>query len=362
MIHPTLSTLHLAIEAETRCVTAENVYGEKGRGGMAVPDVNTPQEEVLRLGQPWRVRPEQAELGPGWKVRPAVEVPAGARVPIMDVEGPGIIQHMWFTYDEPFYRDLIWRVWYDGDAEPSIEVPMADFFCNNWARRRAVNSLPINVNPMGGFNCYLPMPFRRHIRMEVENRSPRAVPMFFYAITFQRQPVPDNSLYLHAQWRRTNPTLPKEPHVVIDGITGRGHLAGISMAWQQNTSRWWGEGEVKMYIDGDDAFPTICGTGVEDYFGGAWGFHSHYSAPFLGYIDGDPASSTGARHSLYRFHVTDPIHFHRDLRITVQALGWHEDGYLRTLQDDVSSVCYWYQSLPHSPFPPLPDRRAMEVN
>jgi hypothetical protein len=356
-----LGSLYLLKDAESRSVSAENVYGEKGRGGMA--GLDGPQPEVTRLGQPWGIRPEQRELGPGWKVRPCVAVPAGATVPIMDVEGPGIIQHCWFTYHEKFHRDLILRAYWDDQEQPSIEVPLADFFCQGWGRRVAVRSIPINVNPMGGYNCYLPMPFTRRARITVENRSPELLDMFFYTINFVRVPeLPAETALLHAQFRRKNPTDYKVPYTVLDGVQGRGHLAGIYMAWQQNTKRWWGEGEFKFFIDGDGEYPTICGTGVEDYFGGAWGFHDHYSAPYLGYIEGDPHSSTGARHGLYRFHIPDPIHFRRDLRITVQALGWHEDGHLRPLRDDIASVAYWYQTLPTAPFPALPSRRELEVN
>jgi hypothetical protein len=139
------------------------------------------------------------------------------------------------------------------------------------------------------------------------------------------------------------------------------------MAWQQNTDGWWGEGEFKAFIDGDKEFPTICGTGTEDYFGGAWAFCGNYTAPFLGYVDlsnahaGREMGKHGNRHGMYRFHVLDPIRFKKDLRVTMQALGWRSDGRYLALQDDIASVAYFYQAEPHTPFPALGDRDALEV-
>jgi hypothetical protein len=173
----------------------------------------------------------------------------------------------------------------------------------------------------------------------------------------------------HAQFRRTNPLPFKDDYTVLDGVKGQGQYVGTAMFWQQNSSGWWGEGEIKFFMDGDGEFPTICGTGTEDYFGGAWCFRGNYSAPFMGYPLGDsgfnadapPASRPGNRHILYRFHVMDPIRFERDLRVTIQALGWRSEGRYLPLQDDISSVAYWYQAEPHAPFPALPGRDALEV-
>ena len=140
------------------------------------------------------------------------------------------------------------------------------------------------------------------------------------------------------------------------------------MAWQQNTDGWWGEGEFKAFIDGDKEFPTICGTGTEDYFGGAWCFGANYTAPFLGYQDltiqdqaGHPMGRHGNRHIMYRFHLLDPIRFQKDLRVTMQAIGWRSEGRYLPLQDDLASVAYWYQAEPHAAFPKLPDRDGLEI-
>jgi hypothetical protein len=149
---------------------------------------------------------------------------------------------------------------------------------------------------------------------------------------------------------------------MLDGVRGQGQYVGAFMAWQQNGTGWWGEGEIKMYLDADDAYPTICGTGTEDYFGGAWCFGENYSAPYLGYqlVSGEE-SHPGARMTMYRFHVLDPVFFRQSLRVTMQALGWQSESRYLLLQDDIASVVYWYQTLPHLPFPPLPDRDARTI-
>ncbi len=355
-------------EAETRSITAENVYGEKGRGGMAEVS-ETPPPEVVRLGQRWDGPNRCArDLGRTWKVRPCLTLPAQSTTTLMDVDGPGTIQHIWITVDPRRYRDLIVRMYWDGEQTPSVESPVGDLFCNSWKRRANILALPINVNPSGGFNCYFPMPFRRHARITVENRAPEDQGGFFYAINYALGQVGEREAYFHAQFRRTNPLPYKQDYTILDGAVGQGHYVGTFLAWQQNSDGWWGEGEFKAFIDGDGEFPTICGTGTEDYFGGAWGFGANYSAPFLGYQDvtiedqaGRAMGRHGNRHIMYRFHILDPIRFRRDLRVTIQAIGWRSEGRYLPLQDDLASVAYWYQSEPHAPFPVLPDRDALEI-
>jgi len=356
--------------AVTRSVTAENVYGEKGRGGMAEVSKD-PQPDVTRIGQQWGPPAEthpSRELGQGWKVRPAITLAKESTTTIMDVEGPGVIQHIWITCDLKFYRDLILRIYWDGEKTPSVEVPIGDFFCNGWKTRTNIVAIPINVNPSGGFNCYFPMPFRRQARITVENRAPEEVKGFFYTFNYALTEVGVSDAYFHAQFRRTNPLPYKEDYVIVDEIKGKGHYVGTFMAWQQNTEGWWGEGEFKAFIDGDGKFPTICGTGTEDYFGGAWCFHAGYSAPFLGYEDisaarlkGREYGKLGNRHNMYRFHIMDPIRFEKDLKVTMQALGWRSEWRFLPLQDDISSVAYWYQAEPHAPFPELGSRDDLEV-
>lgn len=347
-------------DARTRMVSAENVYGKKGVGGMASLE-DKAEADVAAIGQdPCKAARAAADLGQKWKVRPCIQIPQKSTVTIMDTDGPGVIQHIWITAHRKFHRDLILRIYWDGQEFPSVETPLGDFFCTTW-RSVDVFSLPINVNPNNGLNCYFPMPFKKHARMTIENRSSEDLSGFFYAITYSECDVTDEDAYFHARFRRTNPLPYKEDYLIVDGIEGKGQYVGTYMAWQQNSSGWWGEGEAKFFMDGDDEFPTICGTGTEDYFGGAWCFHRNYSAPFLGYHDGSSDRKQGNRHSMYRFHVMDPIRFESDLRVTMQAIGWRSEGRYLPLQDDISSVAYWYQTLPGKAFPEFPGRDELEI-
>ena len=357
-----LNSLPLLSNARSRSISAENVYGEPGRGGMADVSV-APQPEVLKIGQPWAANyPPARELGRKWKVRPCITLPPGETVTLADIEGPGCIRHIWLTTEWLRYREVILRFYWDHEEFPSVEVPLGDFFCNAAKHQADICSLPINVNPTNGMNCYFPMPFGKHARITVENLHPELeVKHFYYTINYElTDSFPADVAYFHAGFRRSNPLPYGEDFTIVDGIEGHGHFAGCYMTWQQNNDGWWGEGEVKMFLDGDDEFPTICGTGTEDYFGGAWCFHRTFSAPFLGYPFGEEGR-TGARHSLYRFHIPDPIHFQREFKATIQALGWREGHRYLPLQDDISATAYWYQSEPHQKLKPLPDRNGLEI-
>jgi hypothetical protein len=347
--------------AVTRSITAENVYGEKGKGGMADLSID-PQAEVAKIGQKWDgPNPCARDLAKTWKIRPCITIPAGTTSVIMDVAGPGIIQHVWITVDPKRWRDLILRMYWDGETTPSVEVPVGDFFCNGWKTPTPILAQPINVNPTGGFNSFFPMPFRKQAKITVENRAPEDVQGFFYAINYTETDVDPDDAYFHAQFRRTNPLPYMEDYTILDNVKGIGHYVGTYMAWQQNSTGWWGEGEFKAFVDGDDAYPTICGTGTEDYFGGAWGFGATYTAPYLGYPYGNCDGKPGNRHGVYRFHIMDPIRFQKDLRVTMQAIGWRSEGRYLPLQDDIASIAYWYQTESHQPFPQLGDRDALEV-
>jgi hypothetical protein len=341
-----LSNLALARDAESRSLSAENPDGAVGGGAKADP----------------RGEGAARELGIGWKVRPCLTLAAGETATLMDHEGPGVIRHMWFTFSEKFYRSVIIRIYWDGQTHPSVEAPLGDFLCNAWNARQDVLGVPINVNPKGGMNIYFPMPFRKHARITVENDSVNELRGFFYTINYTLEQVDDEALNFCAQWRRTNPLPYGEEYVMIDGVEGRGHYAGTFMAWQQNNAGWWGEGEIKMFLDGDGQHPTICGTGTEDYFGGAWCFGRDFSAPYLGFQQVVKTSGeVGCRMTLYRFHVHDPVFFRKDLRVRMQALGWRSEGRYLALQDDIASVVYWYQTLPSAPFPALPDANGREI-
>jgi len=334
-----LGTLPLISSAETRSISAENPTGERGGGAKESPGQGS----------------AASMLGPGWKVRPCITLEPKTTTVLADIEGPGTIQHIWITVGEAAYRDTVLRLYWDDDEAPSVEVPLGDFFCNGHALRANVTSFPVAVNPVGGFNCYWPMPFRRRARITIENQHGEPIGGFFYQITYELGDVPEASAYLHAQWRRSLTSRQVPEHVILDGIEGQGQYVGTYLAWTQLSNGWWGEGEIKFFMDGDAEYPTICGTGTEDYFGGAWGFGGEpYSTAFLGYPLYRKEPGEVPRHGLYRWHVLDPIRFGRDLRVTIQALGWWPNRKFEPLTDDIASVGYWYQKEPHAPFPEFP--------
>ena len=346
-MQPDLASIFLARSAVSRSISAENPDGAVGGGAKADPQGGGPARE----------------LGVGWKVRPCITLPAGQTVTLMDHDGPGVIRHLWFTFREAFYRDVILRVYWDGHDAASVQAPLGDLLCNAWNARQDIVALPINVNPSGGMNSYFPMPFREHVRITVQNDSPNDLGGFFYTINYTEEPVAEEALYFHAYWRRSNPLASGAEHVMVDDILGQGHYVGTFMAWQQNSKGWWGEGEIKMFLDDDGDHPTICGTGTEDYFGGAWGFGGRdYSAPYMGFQQvAGKSGEVGARMTMYRFHIHDPVFFRNRVKVTMQALGWRAEERFLPLQDDISSVVYWYQTLPHVPFPRVPPRNEREV-
>jgi hypothetical protein len=333
-----LGSLPLLSQAETRSISAENPNGERGGGAKAEPDEHN----------------AASTLGKGWKVRPCITLEPGTTTTLADIQGPGIIQHIWMTVDVKAYRDTVLRMYWDDESTPSVEVPLGDFFCNGHGLRYNVVSLPIAVNPSGGFNCYLPMPFRKRARITIENQRWEPIHGFFYQITYALTDIPDNAAYLHAQWRRSMTTREYPEHVLLDGVKGQGHYVGTFLAWIQLSNGWWGEGEIKFYMDGDTEYPTICGTGTEDYFCGAWCFGETFHAPFTGYPLWRKEPGEVPRHGLYRWHIYDPIRFKQSLKVTIQALGWWPNGKFQPLTDDIASVAYWYQAEPHAPFPSLP--------
>lgn len=336
-----LGGVPLLADARTRSICAENPDGAKGGGAKAVPEDGPAG---------W--------LGEGWKVRPCITLKAGETVTLADITGPGIIQHIWITVRETAYRDCLLRIWWDDEKTPSVEVPLGDFFCCGHSLRVKVNSLPISVNPSGGFNSYWPMPFRKSARITIENQRWEDIGGFFYQITWAETAVPDEAAYLHAQWRRSMGTRECPEHIILDGVQGKGQYVGTYLAWTQLSDGWWGEGEIKFFIDGDGQYPTICGTGTEDYFGGAWGFGGDtFSTPFLGYPLYQKEEGRVPKHGLYRWHIMDPIRFDEDLRVTIQELGWWPNGKYQPLTDDICSTGYWYQAEPHTAFPAMPAPR-----
>ncbi len=340
--------------AKTRSISPENFTGEKGQGGMATDGTGA---------GPAR------ELGQGWKVSPSVVIPAGETFTLADINGPGAIQQIWMT-PTGAWRHSILRIYWDDQTIPSVECPVGDFFAMGWGEYAPLSSLAVCVNPGSAFNCYWEMPFQTRCRITMTNIAKQDM-VLYYQINYTLTDVPEDKGYFHAQFRRVNPLPYKNVYTILDGVKGQGQYAGTYMAWGVNNNGWWGEGEIKFYMDGDKDFPTICGTGTEDYFCGSYDFenqktheYEYFTTPYAGLhqiIRPDGLYRSQQRFGMYRWHILDPVRFQRDLRVTIQALGWRAGRRYLPLQDDIASVAYWYQTLPTAPFPPMPSRDELEV-
>lgn len=351
---------------QSRALTAENPTGAKGAGGQAN-----------------RGRKGRASISP---------LRAGETAILADIEGPGCLRHIWIT-TRPGYpahdRNLILRCYWDGQETPSVECPLTDFFGMAHGRRRPFASALTSMPEGRGLSAYFLMPFRQHARITLENDTGEDEPDLFYQIDLtQGDEFPDEIGYFHAQFRRQNPTQLKKDYVILDGVRGRGRFLGCVIGLRTLDKYWWGEGEVKVYLDGDTNYPTICGTGSEDYVCSAWGL-GEYHAPEHGcplYVKGTP-EMLDELVSLYRWHLRDPIYFHRDIRVEMQQIGGAGGGWLDAIkprvasgevevpmpiapdatftlferQDDLCSTAFWYQTLPTVPFPALPDRALRSI-
>jgi hypothetical protein len=352
---PNLSNLYRLSNAKTFSVSPENLTGEKGKGGMASKGSAS---DAAR------------ELGQGWKVNPFIVIEAGKTFTLAEIQGQGAIQHIWMT-PTGNWRYSILRMYWDDESEPSVEVPVGDFFAMGWGKYAPISSLPVCVNPGSAFNSYWPMPFRKKARLTLENLDSKPMTIY-YQIDGTRGQVPADAAYFHAQFRRVNPLPYKQVYTILDNVSGKGQYVGTYMAWGVHNNGWWGEGEIKFYLDGDKAFPTVNGTGTEDYFCGSYDFENSekkqyetFTSAYTGLaqvIRPDGLYQSQQRFGLYRWHITDPIRFDRDLRVTIQDLGWREDGRYLPLTDDISSVAFWYQSEPHTAFPKLPVKDLLEIN
>ncbi|HVN79158.1 MAG TPA: glycoside hydrolase family 172 protein [Terriglobia bacterium] len=341
--------------AKTRSISPENFSGEKGKGGMATEGTGA---QAAR------------ELGQGWKISPSIPIQPKQTFTLAEIPGPGAIQHIWMT-PTGNWRFSILRIYWDGEAEPSVEVPVGDFFAAGWGKYAQISSLSVCVNPGSAFNCYWEMPFRKSCKITMENIDDRKMTLY-YQIDYTLTDVSPDSAYFHAQFRRVNPLPYKSVHTLLDGVKGWGHYVGTYLAWGVNNRGWWGEGEIKFFIDGDSQFPTICGTGTEDYFCGSYDFenqethrYQEFTTPYSGLaqvIRPDGLYDSQQRFGLYRWHIMDPIRFEKDLKVTIQALGWRSEGRYLPLQDDISSVAFWYQTEPHATFPKLPSKDYLEIN
>lgn len=341
-LNSNLNDLTKLSNAQTRSISPENFTGARSNGGKSI---DGPAKECAR------------DLGQGWKISPYVNIKPNEVYEVANVKDCGAITHIWMT-PEGMFRNHILRIYWDDMEYPSVECPLGDFFLNGTTQYRQINSIPINVNPLSGLNSYFIMPFRKGFRITIENLDSVEMTLF-YQVDYVLTDVDNDMAYLHAKFNRVNPLPYKEVYTILDDIQGKGHYVGTYLIWGSNNNGWWGEGEVKMYIDDDDHFPTICGTGTEDYFCGSYGFYNkdrkyqEYSTPYTGFFDlteYDSTKRSQTRFSMYRFHITDPIRFENKIKVTIQALGWRKDGRYLPLKDDISSVAFWYQTIPHKEF------------
>ena len=355
-----MGNIYRLSNAQTRSISPENFTGEKGKGGMADPaDKDKPNQANATNAA--------RDLGQGWKVNPYIRIQSGETVTLAEINGSGAIQHIWMT-PTGNWRFSIIRMYWDDETEPSVECPVGDFFCMGWGEYAPLSSLAVCVNPGSAFNCYWPMPFHKKCRITMENVNDADAMTLYYQIDYTLTEVPADAGYFHAQFRRSNPNR-TSVYTIADGIKGKGQFVGVYLAWGVNNNGWWGEGEIKFYLDGDTKFPTICGTGTEDYFCGSYNFdrngkYTEFCTPYSGLVQvirPDGTYKSQQRFGLYRWHIADPIRFEKDLKITIQDLGWHQGGRYLPQQSDISSVCFWYQTNPHAAYPKFPGWRELEV-
>lgn len=346
-----LGKLPYQLGIQTRMISAENPTGEKGMACLAEIDPNDENNYWSRNA-----------VEKGWKVRPFIRIAPHSKVTIADITGPAVIKQFFLTSDRQNFSELIVRMWWDHEQQPSVECPMGAFFCmGHDGLKHNVYSLPIVVAPHTGCNSYFEMPFRQHARIEIENIGDTYTEILAYKVLYQLTEVGEDVGYFHAQYRHSRTPKEHPEHIILDNVSGKGVYVGTYVAMGIYSEGWWGEGEVKFFLDGDIT-PTIADNGTEDYFGGAWNFGGYgvledkpeqvFNAPFLGMPVAE-VESCPKRVGMYRFHVTDAIGFSKDLKVTLQTLGWPQGAKYKYNSEDVQSVAYWYQTEPHKPFPEL---------
>jgi len=345
---------------KSRAITAENQTGAPGAGGKKLGG---------RKGLPclWNLTKDQVYT-------------------FADIQGPGAIRHIWITVPNSGpkkMRNLILRFYWDNQETPSVEAPLTDFFGVCHGRTASFESALFSMPEGKGFNSFFLMPFGKRAKLTICNETGEDAGMFFYQVDYTLgDPVTDETPRFHAQFRRVANTKLTEDYVILDGVKGKGRFLGANVGLIDRFAGmgvWWGEGEVKMYIDGDEQWPTICGTGSEDHVGSGWGL-GKFSHQYMG----SPLNE-GKWISYYRLHVKDPVYFSERIKVTVQQIGNdgsyepadpngklaefikrgeyrkdHRGGNFERV-DDMCSTAYWYQTLPTQPFPPFPDRELRSL-
>ncbi|MDO8683729.1 MAG: DUF2961 domain-containing protein [Armatimonadota bacterium] len=353
---------------ETRWYTFENVKGAKGGGGKA------------RFGR---------------KGSPATRVPPGTAIDLADIQGPGTIRRIWLTFDPrdgEVLRGFKIEMYWDGAKTPAVQAPVGDFFCHSLGHMATFENACFSSPEGRSFNCVIPMPFRKGAKIRMVNESPKGIGFYYEVDVTQGDQHDKNMLYFHSYWRRENYTKVRQDMTILPKVNGRGRFLGCNLGVRlhPNTENfWWGEGEVKVYLDGDDEYPTLCGTGTEDYIGSGWG-QNLFSNRFQGnQFVSKPKDSRPNAYGFYRFHIPDPIYFYKDIRTTIQVMGgpnyrlmlesMDKDPSLKFMKagdgteyytreeleknpkraevmeriDDYSATAYWYMDKPENGLPPI---------
>ena len=314
----------------SRSICFENPTGAPGQGGKAA-----------------------SNLGAGRKGAPSITLNAGKDVELCDIEGPGMIRHIWMTTsNNPLnLRSLVIRAWWDGQKHPSIECPIGDFMGFAHGRVLPYFSAVHSLGKNAGMNIWLPMPFAKRARITLTNEGKENVPLFYQVDYTVKDAHPSDVGRLHVLFQRENPTTERQDFELLPQRTGKGRYVGALIGIRNlHTGQWWGEGEIKIYLDGDKKFATIVGTGSEDYVGLSYGMQQ---TPYL--YNGCNLNENNFV-SMYRWHLPDPIYWQKEARITIQQIAW-KNGLAET-QDDWSTATFWYEPVPSAALPAMPGVEA----
>lgn len=316
----------------------------------ASPGFSTDQDLLSQLGQHQNYKSKRiSSYDRTGGNRDRLTIEPGETAVLAEIKGPAAIHHIWVTISaEPFYgRKIILRMFWDDEESPSVEAPIGDFFGVGHGLNRNFSSLPLNCSSNGrARNCYWYMPFRKSARITASNEGTRTVGAFYYYLDYRElQELDGDDPYFHAQYRQEMPCQSGKNYLILDA-EGHGHYVGCNLSILQRAMGWWGEGDDMIYIDGEE-HPSLYGTGSEDYFSDAWGMREDEN-PFYGCPLQETDFKTGAKATVYRFHIPDPIPFQKSIRVTI------EHGHANDRSDFFSSVAYWYQSEPHKSFLSLP--------
>jgi hypothetical protein len=314
----------------TRSISFENPTGKPGEGGKAA-----------------------STLGVGWKGAALRYLKPGETVQLADIEGPGTIRHIWMTIDQKpeLMRKIVIRGWWEGQEHPSIECPFGDFFGTCHGKVAGFQSAAHSVSGSGGMNFWLPMPFVKRAKFTIENQSDEFVHLYMQITYTLGDKHPDDVGRMHVLFRRENPTTEGKDFEILPLRKNKGRYLGTVIGVRSlYPELWWGEGEVKMFMDGDKEFATVVGTGTEDYAGLAWGLEK---SAFLynGCTLNEKRFAT-----FYRWHLPDPIAWQKECRITIQQLAWPKN--VSYTSDDWCCATFWYEPTPSAPLPEFPDVKA----